>query len=617
MKTGDVVQDAQGRSYQVGPLLGRGLWGKSYLVRHGDSEAEFVLKCPLDRDDFRGEVTPTDGLLDTCAEACKEQARILGEASHVFLPPVQSRQSDDGSPLLITPRFTTTLERRVSQGCTLAEVLRILIATMEHLAALAEEGRVHGNLRPSNILLNDRGEVLLTDVTTPSSRKAMGQLQAIRGEPNPYLAPELSGAEQLPGVADTYALAMVLYRASMTKPEAEPPVLPQEGLDKEDLVVLKDQVVARLQAEDSNPRFHARFAENLATTLNRALSKQSSPSPPFRFNQVTELKVRLEDLLSLLRPDITLVGKVILQRQPDSTTFETDEDVRFSVTVGTTAGVEEHEDMACGIAIFDSDTDERIRDVDCHYTVERHPSGRFRFAYKLVNLAPGRFRTRLAFAVRDSGHPPTTGETTFEVRAAAGYVPPVATPKPSALPFAPVGEGDTSPTQPAINQEDIEPQPIAPGERPIPSGSLDEPLNLDQDFGAGADPTLNYMLDSESEASPQLAAPQTSEPGPAITPDPSSEPEVTEPAVTLDTQVPAADPLKDIVGGKSWTSVPLPGRADPELPAPDLDDAPDPNAAGPLQRIIDMVFADIYLMFMGAAGLVILALIIILAILKN
>ena len=68
MKTGDVVQDAQGRAYQVGPLLGRGLWGKSYLVRHGDSEAEFVLKCPLKRDDFRGEVTPTDTLLSACAE---------------------------------------------------------------------------------------------------------------------------------------------------------------------------------------------------------------------------------------------------------------------------------------------------------------------------------------------------------------------------------------------------------------------------------------------------------------------------------------------------------------------------------------------------------------------
>jgi len=27
MKTGDVVRDGQGHLYQIGPMLGRGLWG--------------------------------------------------------------------------------------------------------------------------------------------------------------------------------------------------------------------------------------------------------------------------------------------------------------------------------------------------------------------------------------------------------------------------------------------------------------------------------------------------------------------------------------------------------------------------------------------------------------
>ena len=641
MKTGDVVQDAQGRSYQVGPLLGRGLWGKSYLVRHGDSEAEFVLKCPLTRDDFRGEVTPTDALLTDCAEACKEQGSVLGEGSHVFLPPVQSRQSEDGSPLLITPRFTTTLDRRISQGCSLGEVIRVLLAACAHLEALAKDGRVHGNLRPSNILLNDRGEALLTDVTTPASRRAQGKLHAISGEPNSYLPPELAGATAPSAGADTYAVTMILYRAALTDPGGldSTPELPTAGLDKAALVELKDRAVARLQKEDSNSRFHARFSERLASTLNRGLSREASPSPPFRFNRISELKERLEELLSLIRPNVAMVGKVMLQRVPNSEIFETEEEVKFSITVATTPGVEQYDDIACGIAVFDVEADERIRDANCSYTVDRHPSGRFRFSFRLVDLKPGRYRTRLAFAVRDSGHPPTTAEISYEVRAAAGYVPPVAPPADaSTLPFAPRDQPDDSATEPHIPLP-IEPaRPLPPGPplgtpppiqmatpahmpaaRPSPAAlKLDEALD-DPAFGASPEPTLNFMLEPTAEPAPAPPGFDPVEPNTLshFIPESTDDGDVTHPAVTLDTQVPTPDPLKDIVGGNSWTNVPLPGALGQDLAPPHLEDAPDPDAVGPVQRIIDMVRGDVYLMFMGVAGVVILLLILVLAVLKN
>ena len=52
MKTGDHVQDGNGRSFQVGQLLGRGLWGKCYLVRDAADGSEWVLKVPLGEDDL-------------------------------------------------------------------------------------------------------------------------------------------------------------------------------------------------------------------------------------------------------------------------------------------------------------------------------------------------------------------------------------------------------------------------------------------------------------------------------------------------------------------------------------------------------------------------------------
>ncbi len=625
MKTGDVVLDAQGRSYQVGPLLGRGLWGKSYLVRHGDSRAEFVLKCPLARDDFRGDVPLTDKLLSACEEACKEQAEVLAEGTHAFFPPLQSRQGSDGSPLLILPRFTTTLDRRIDQGCPLIEVLGVLLAALKHLQALEADASmpsVHGNLRPSNILLNDRGEVLLTDLATPASETALGQLHALSPEPNRYLPPEALSGDPLNVMADTYALAMSLYRAVMTPVDGivdgrTALELPTQGLDKAALVELKDKTIERLQAEDSNPRFHQLFAERVASVLNRALSLQVQPSPPFRFLSAQELTTRLAELKALIRPTITSVGKAMLSRPPSSTTFETDEQVGFSVTVGASEGVDKHDEIAVGIAVFDQDSGERVRECESAYTCERHPSGRFRFVFQLMDLAPARYRTRVAFAIRDSGHPPSTSEADFEVRAAAGYVPPQRAHTTQPLPFSHEDSGDnTAVTQPRADVQDLgAPKPVAPPElpkAPAPPPVLATPV---------AQPTWEESLPPVVPAPrpAPVSAPEPTEDMPGTTPTPwgdEPEPERTEPAVTVGTQLPQADPLKDILGRSSWADVPLPGEAGQELGPPVLDDIDDPRPETALSRVIEQLKGDLYLQLMVGAGALIVLLILVLLILR-
>ena len=607
MKTGDVVLDAQGRSYQVGPLLGRGLWGKSYLVRHGDSRAEFVLKCPLSRDDFRGDVPLTDTLLGACQNACAEQARMLGEGAHVFLPPLQSRQAEDGSPLLILPRLTTTLDRRIAQGCTLTEVLTVLVAVCGHLAEMQQDVGLHGNLRPSNILLNDRGDVLLTDMATPSAIDALGQLHAISPEPNRYLPPEVLRGEELEETADTYAIAMILYRAVMTPPDGDdsPQVLPVTGLDKGDRVVLKDRAIERLKSEDSNNRFHARFAEKLSSVLGRALSQQIAPSPPYRFARVRELAPRLDELRSLIRPRVAMVGKVMLDRPPGSSTFESDEEVSFGVSVAVSAGVDSHDEIACGVAVFDDESGDRIRDVECAYTVDRHPSGRFRFSFRVMDLGPGRYRTRVAFAIRDSGHPPETAEAQYELRAAAGYVPP-ASPRPGAqaIPFLEPDE-DVPETQPSI------PPPAPPADKAALESALDDAI-ADPDFGNKPEETLNFMLDGEGKPSP-IPPPAPAAPPPP----PPPEAEHTEPAVQVQSQLPEPDPLTDIVGARSWTDVPLPGDEGHDLAPPEPDDIDLPVADGPIGRLVELLRGDTYLQFMVAAGAVILVLMTMLLVLRG
>ena len=95
-----------------------------------------------------------------------------------------------------------------------------------------------------------------------------------------------------------------------------------------------------------------------------------------------------------------------------------------SCTVGATDGVETHEEIAAGIAVFDQERGERL--VERVLRIHRRPPSlrRFRFSFRVADLPPGSYLVRVAYTIRDSGHEPVTAEEGFIVNAAPGYVPP-------------------------------------------------------------------------------------------------------------------------------------------------------------------------------------------------
>lgn len=448
MKTGDIVRDGRGRSFQVGPLLGRGLWGRSFSAREENGGADWVIKIAHGPSELPGQ----DDLVSQCREILLEQARLLEGAAGQGLIALDSRLSlPDGSPALLFPKAAASLDRRVAGGCTVEELLTITASVVRALRALEEQAPFHGNLRPTNVLLDSQGTVFLSDPVTPAFRAALPALLAAAGGHQPYLAPEVRTAPSSPPLGpptDAYAIAMALYRGAMTNP-GQPaerfPDLPDEGLDKSRLVTLKDRVINRLKRENSNPRFHTRLGDRLSALLNRALSRETSPSPPYRFRRLDELLGRIEEIQALVHPTVTHVGRLIIDQKPGSEGFTTDDQPTFSTAVACSPGVETHEEIACGLAFFDAEKDERLRNVNCAYSVDRHPSGRFRFGFKITDLGPGSYRVRVAFTIRESGDEPATAEGTFRIRPAAGYVPPKPEPRSTAIPID-RSEDDAPPT---------------------------------------------------------------------------------------------------------------------------------------------------------------------------
>jgi hypothetical protein len=494
MKTGDTVRDRQGRVYQIGPLLGRGLWGKCYAVREEPlpgsdrSPVERVLKVPLGPDELGGR----DRLAKVCSAILTEQGAFLeanrGRGFVGLERMVEIAPHDAGArvfavgevpgvdlqtftPALVLPKLHTSLDRRIAGGATLDESLRILLLVLQRLIDGRPALLVHGALKHQNVLLDDRGQVVLSDAATPTLRRTYGELLQLAPAIESWVAPETrlaTGEPPLATITDTYALGMMMLRAVHVGEDVRPS---PTGLDKGQIAALKETVQRRLRAESSNPRFHARVAERMSAILNRALSRELTPSPPYRFASLDEMKKRTEEVAALIQPTVTHVGRLILDRPPGLDSFATDEDAVMSVTVGCSTGVDDHEEIGSGIAVFDAMSGVRKKQVPCSYTVERHPSGRFRFKYRLTDLGPGAFKVRIAFAIHESGHEPSVVEALFGVHPAAGYVPPKGEPVPRAISLdARRNESPTAVTE-VHAVEDEAPEPVEP---PQHSEALEE-----------------------------------------------------------------------------------------------------------------------------------------------
>lgn len=93
-----------------------------------------------------------------------------------------------------------------------SDARRILLQIAEGLAYAHEHGVVHRDLKPDNLLLNARGEVLIADFGMARSQeyKTLTATDEVLGTPA-YMAPEQAQALKVDGRADLYALGVLGY----------------------------------------------------------------------------------------------------------------------------------------------------------------------------------------------------------------------------------------------------------------------------------------------------------------------------------------------------------------------------------------------------------------------
>jgi serine/threonine-protein kinase len=247
--------------YTVEAIIGEGGMGRVYLAASpaGERVALKLVKADLARDDvFR--------------RRFEREADIAARVLHPNVVPIVDRGEWEGIPFL-AQRFLRggSLEDKLEKEgpLPLEAAIKACIEVAGGLDALHENGLVHRDVKPGNILLDDDGMAHITDFGLAKDRdasvltkpgQALGSMD--------YMAPEQIRGAEVSAPTDVYALGCVMHECL----SGTPPFADRQGMRV---------LWAHLQEDPPDLRAtRSDVPEDVAWAISRALEKEPENRPP-------------------------------------------------------------------------------------------------------------------------------------------------------------------------------------------------------------------------------------------------------------------------------------------------------------------------------------------------
>jgi hypothetical protein len=189
--------------YRIVALLGKGGMGEVYRAD------DLTLDQPVALKFLPGEMAANESTL----ARFRNEVRIARQVSHPNVCRVYDVGQVDNFVFLsmeyVDGEDLASLIRRIGRlpADKGVEIARKLCAG---LAAAHEKGVLHRDLKPSNVMLDGRGQVLLTDFGLATVAEQMNAAEIRNGTPA-YMAPEQLAGKEVTVQSDIYALGLVLY----------------------------------------------------------------------------------------------------------------------------------------------------------------------------------------------------------------------------------------------------------------------------------------------------------------------------------------------------------------------------------------------------------------------
>jgi serine/threonine protein kinase len=199
---GDLIADR----YEVLELVGTGGMSSVYKSHDRLLERNVALKV----------LHPHFGDDEEYVERFRREARAVAQLSHPNIVTVIDRGEADGHQFIVFEYIDgENLKELVDRTGPLPvrRAVELAIAVADGLAFAHEQGLVHRDVKPQNVLLNGDGEAKVTDFGIARSldvEHGVTQTGTVLGTSN-YLSPEQASGKQVTPTTDVYSLGVVLY----------------------------------------------------------------------------------------------------------------------------------------------------------------------------------------------------------------------------------------------------------------------------------------------------------------------------------------------------------------------------------------------------------------------
>lgn len=257
--------------YELIEEIGRGGMAVVYRARDGRLEREVGLKL----------LAAHLGGDAAFAAQFEQEAQIVAKLNHPHIVPIYDVGVDDNRPFLVMRllRGGTLRDKLAAPTFQLAELWPIINQLAQALDYAHQQGVVHRDIKPTNILFDGQGTPFLSDFGIAKESEATRRLskEHMLGTPA-YMSPEQFQRDgELNGRSDQYSLAVVVYEAVVGRP-------PFSG----------DTLRMMYQHVNESPPLanvqNTAVSHQLATVLKKALAKK----PEQRFPTVAAFAQQLQ-----------------------------------------------------------------------------------------------------------------------------------------------------------------------------------------------------------------------------------------------------------------------------------------------------------------------------------